>query len=90
MIILLDKKFVPRKIQGVFLLIPVMKNSISSLPILVNSTAYFILKQFESQNSDDEVINAIKSMYKDFSLDDELYVRNYIKELIKKGILNEV
>lgn len=87
MILKLSDKFVLRDIKGVKLLVPIKKNNLSSLPMIINSTAYFLLENLKQQNDLNNIIILMKKKYNNINTKDIEYIEFYVQELIKKGIL---
>lgn len=87
MIVKLSDTFVLRNIKGVKLLVPIKKNNLSSLPIIINSTAYFLLENLKQQNDLNNIIILMKKKYNNINTKDLEYIEFYVQELIKKGIL---
>lgn len=87
MILKLSDKFVLRDIKGVKLLVPIKKNNLSSLPMIINSTAYFLLENLKQQNDLNHIIILMKKKYNNINTKDIEYIEFYVQELIKKGIL---
>ena len=87
MILKLSDKFVLRDIKGVKLLVPIKKNNLSSLPMIINSTAYFLLENLKQQNDLNHIIILMKKKYNNINTKDIDYIDPYVQELIKKGIL---
>lgn len=87
MILKLSDKFVLRNIKGVKLLVPIKKNNLSSLPMIINSTAYFLLENLKQQNDLNNIIILMKKKYNNINTKDIEYIEFYVQELIKKGIL---
>ena len=87
MILKLSDKFVLRDIKGVKLLVPIKKNNLSSLPMIINSTAYFLLENLKQQNDLNHIIILMKKKYNNINTKDIEYIEFYVQELIKKVIL---